>query len=76
MLSAEQIRVMDGLLSGVEWFSQLPPDKQKETSELIYALIRIIEENPISGQKETTGSKRTDISRKGTNHVSKLGNPE
>lgn len=30
MLSAEQVRVMDGLLSGVEWFSQLPPDKQKK----------------------------------------------
>ena len=69
MLSAEQVRVMDGLLSGVEWFSQLPPDKQKETGEHIYALIRIIEENPLPAHKETTSSRRT-------NHVSKLGNPE
>ena len=76
ILSAEQICVMDGLLSGVKWFSQLPQAKQKETSELIYALIRIIEENPISGNKETTGSKRTDTSKKKTNHFPGVENSE
>lgn len=69
VLFTEQVRVMDGLISGVEWFSKLPPEKKKEANELIYALIRIIEENLIPGHKEITSNKRTGISRKRTNHA-------
>ena len=69
VLFTEQVRVMDGLISGVEWFSKLPPEKKKEANELIYAIIRIFEENLIPGHKEITSNKRTGISRKRTNHA-------
>ena len=68
-LSTEQVWIMDGLLSGVEWFSRLPPEKQKEAGEFICALIQLILENPISTPQGKADGKRIFPPDKRTNPI-------
>ena len=44
-LTAGQIKVLDGLMLQLGWYDRLPKNKQKEVSEHIYALIRLIQES-------------------------------
>ena len=44
-LTAGQIKVLDGLMLQLGWYDRLPKTKQKEVSEHIYALIRLIQES-------------------------------
>ena len=42
-LSVEQIRILDGLILRLNWYDQLPKNKQEEVRDHMYALIQLIQ---------------------------------
>ena len=63
VLSAGQIRILDGLMLKLEWYDRLTHEKKKEAAGHVYALVQLIQESHDSQAEEEVSVKRECVKK-------------